>query len=486
MSKGLGALVFVAGVAGLTFWGAKVHAVSMENEITAEAQNVAAGHIHPLDLRVSGRDITVTGLADTEDELAAITAELDGLRGRRVVNVYGITVLPRVEPYETALAKSEDGALAAQGYAPTEAAMAALVDAGVPAGSLTLASGAPADWAEAVGAGAAALAPLDRGSFAMTGDTLTLEGVAATPVEDEAARAALDVPGDFETVVAIDVTDPGIIDFSLDYDAETGFSLSGILPEGFGGDEIAAALGTEVSMGDVQTTRATLPGLEGALSGLGAALGATLGQVETLAIAGSNDGLAAHAEALAGRDPAAVSAALGQALGADVALDVVKVSTLPENGTERTNRITGIRQFAYGGGWVTLPEGLEEPTAEVCAETATTRVTASPILFVTGSAELDPASIAIIDELAGIVNLCTRGPGMIVTIGGHTDNTGEPEQNYILSAQRARAVKDALAARGVPAGRMIAIGYGETEPIADNETEEGRALNRRTTFTWPN
>ena len=110
MSKGLGALVFVAGVAGLTFWGAKVHAVSMENEITAEAQNVAAGHIHPLDLRVSGRDITVTGLADTEDELAAITAELDGLRGRRVVNVYGITVLPRVEPYETALAKSEDGA----------------------------------------------------------------------------------------------------------------------------------------------------------------------------------------------------------------------------------------------------------------------------------------------------------------------------------------------------------------------------------------
>ena len=45
---------------------------------------------------------------------------------------------------------------------------------------------------------------------------------------------------------------------------------------------------------------------------------------------------------------------------------------------------------------------------------------------------------------------------------------------------------DALAARGVPPGRMIAIGYGETEPIADNETEEGRALNRRTTFTWPN
>ena len=113
------------------------------------------------------------------------------------------------------------------------------------------------------------------------------------------------------------------------------------------------------------------------------------------------------------------------------------------------------------------------------------RVAQSPIRFVIGSAELDPASAAVIEDLAGIVTLCTRGPGMFVKIGGHTDAEGEPEENYVLSAQRARAVKDALAARGVPPGRMIPIGYGETEPIADNETEEGRALNRRTTFTWP-
>ena len=486
MSKGLGALVFVAGCAGLTLWGAKVQAVSMENEITAEAEAVAATHVHPLAMRVSGRDITVTGLADTEDELAAITQEHDGLRGRRVVHVDGITVLPRVEPYETSLAKSESGDLGAQGYAPTEAAKAALAEAGVPVEGLTLASGAPAGWAEAVSAGAAALAPLDRGSFAVTGDTLTLEGIAATPAEDEAARAALDVPGDFETVVAVDVTDPGIIDFSLDYDADTGFSLAGIVPEGLGADGFAAALGTDVSAGTVETTRAELPGLDAALAGLGAALTPALGEVETLTITGTNDGLTARAEALAGRSTDAVSGALGQALGSDVALEVAEVASPPEDGTERVNAATGIRQLAHGGGWVRLPEGLDDPTGAVCAETAMARVAAEPILFVTGSAELDPASVATIDDLAGIVNLCTRAPGMIVTIGGHTDNTGEPEQNYVLSAQRARAVKDALAARGVPPGRMIAVGYGETEPIADNETEEGRAQNRRTTFTWPN
>ncbi len=482
MSKGLGALVFVAGVAGLTFWGAKVHAVSMEDAIAAASQAVATEHVHPLEIRVSGRDITVTGIADTDADLAAITEELDGLRGRRTVNVAGISVLPQVEPYETALAKGVDGRIEAQGYAPTEAAKAALAQAGLPVDGLTLASGAPAGWADAVSAGAAALAPLASGSFAVTGDTLTLEGTAATPVEDEAARAALDVPGDFETVVAVEVADPGIVDFSLDYGAETGFSLVGIVPEGFGAEEFAAALGTDVSVGSLDTTFADLPGLETALSGLGT----VLGQVETLTVTGSNDGLAAEAEALAGRDTQAVTGALGRAFGPDVALAVSPAAQPPQDGTERQNPVTGIRQFAYGGGWLTLPEGFEDPTAEMCAERAMERVSASPIQFVTGSADLDPASIAVIDELAGILNLCTRGPGMFVTIGGHTDAEGDAEANYVLSAQRARAVKNALEARGVPAGRMIPIGYGETEPIADNETEEGRALNRRTTFTWPN
>ncbi len=481
MSKGLGALVFAAGVAGLTFWGARVQAVSMQEEIAAAAQAVAESSSHPLEMRVSGRDITVTGVADTEAELAEIVEDLDALRGRRVVNAAAITVLPAISPYETALAKGADGALEATGYAPSEAAKATLAAAGLPVAGLPLGSGAPEGWTEAVSAGAAALDPLEEGSFAVTGDTLTLQGTALTPVEDEAARAALTVPGPFETVVAVDVTDPGVVDFSLAYDADTGFSLSGIVPDSFNVEDFAAALGADVSADEVETTFADLPGLDSALAGLSGAIG----QVETLAVSGRNDGISAEAEALAGIAHEAVEGALGQALGPDVALAVREPAALPDDGTERLNPVTGVRQFAHGGSWVTLPAGLEEPTGALCAETAMARVAAAPIRFVTGSAELDPASMAVIEDLAGILNLCTRGPGMIVTIGGHTDATGEPEQNYVLSAQRARAVKDALAARGVPPGRMIPIGYGETEPVADNETEEGRALNRRTTFTWP-
>ncbi|MCB1339350.1 MAG: OmpA family protein [Maritimibacter sp.] len=480
MSKGLGALVFVVGVAGLSYWGSKVQAVAMEDQITSAAEAVTAATVHPLDLTVSGRDITVSGFADTEAERDTLAAALDAVRGRRVVNLDGITILPEIAPYETALAKSADGSMAATGYAPSEAAKAELVAAGLPLDALPLGHGAPAGWAEAMAAGGAALAPLDQGSFSLTGDTLTLAGQAATPVEDEAARAALDGQGDYETVVAIDVTDPGIVDFGLDYDAMTGFSLAGILPEGLSLDKVAAALGADVTAGELGSTFAALPGAEAALT----ALRPVLGLVETLSFKGANAGLSAKVEALAGLDPEAVAAALGKALGPDVGLAVMPGAAAPENGTRRTLPFTGATQMAYDGGWIALP--AFEVSKQQCAERAMARVAETPIQFVTGSAELDPVSLVVLNDLAGIMMLCTEGAGMTVTIGGHTDAEGDDASNYVLSAARARSVRDALAARGVPAGRMIAIGYGETEPIADNETEEGRAQNRRTTFEWPN
>jgi OmpA-OmpF porin, OOP family len=66
-----------------------------------------------------------------------------------------------------------------------------------------------------------------------------------------------------------------------------------------------------------------------------------------------------------------------------------------------------------------------------------------------------------------------------VEVGGHTDNVGTPEANLRLSQERAQAVMAALVQRGVPAARLTAKGYGQTSPIADNRTEDGRAKNRR-------
>jgi OOP family OmpA-OmpF porin len=71
-----------------------------------------------------------------------------------------------------------------------------------------------------------------------------------------------------------------------------------------------------------------------------------------------------------------------------------------------------------------------------------------------------------------------------VEIGGHTDSQGGEDLNQELSSARADAVRAALIARGATDDAIVAKGYGEAEPIADNETAEGRAANRRTTITW--
>ena len=75
-----------------------------------------------------------------------------------------------------------------------------------------------------------------------------------------------------------------------------------------------------------------------------------------------------------------------------------------------------------------------------------------------------------------------RCPGVRVTIEGHTDNVGNPASNHALSNRRAQAVLDDLADRGVPRDRMTAAGFGQTRPIAPNDTADGRAENRRIDF----
>ena len=67
-------------------------------------------------------------------------------------------------------------------------------------------------------------------------------------------------------------------------------------------------------------------------------------------------------------------------------------------------------------------------------------------------------------------------------IEGHTDNVGQPAENLKLSEERAEAVKQYLASKGVDPARLEAVGRGDTAPIADNASEKGRALNRRIEF----
>jgi OmpA-OmpF porin, OOP family len=96
--------------------------------------------------------------------------------------------------------------------------------------------------------------------------------------------------------------------------------------------------------------------------------------------------------------------------------------------------------------------------------------------FDTGKATITPESAETLDTAAAALK---AAGDLEVEVGGHTDNVGAPEANLKLSLERAQAVMAALVQRGVAAARLTAKGYGQTAPIADNRTEDGRAKNRR-------
>ena len=100
----------------------------------------------------------------------------------------------------------------------------------------------------------------------------------------------------------------------------------------------------------------------------------------------------------------------------------------------------------------------------------------SGILFDFDSYALKPATRANLDELSTTLN---KYDDTEVLVLGHTDNVGTDEYNEGLSEQRARAVRNYLVTKQVSGPRLSTIGYGETDPIASNETETGREQNRR-------
>jgi len=106
-------------------------------------------------------------------------------------------------------------------------------------------------------------------------------------------------------------------------------------------------------------------------------------------------------------------------------------------------------------------------------------VEAAPITFQSGSSELTEESTATLDQIAAFISGSAGGTVLVV---GHTDNVGTPEGNLEISEARANSVRVYLVDAGVDPLRINSEGRGDTEPIADNETEEGRAANRRIQF----
>ncbi|MNP39730.1 Outer membrane protein A precursor [compost metagenome] len=100
------------------------------------------------------------------------------------------------------------------------------------------------------------------------------------------------------------------------------------------------------------------------------------------------------------------------------------------------------------------------------------------LLFAFDSAKLDPADEAKLDTV--VSRLKNEAPDAKLTVTGHTDSVGSDAYNQKLSERRAQAVADYLVSSGIPASSILSVGgAGESQPVADNSTKDGRAMNRR-------
>src|SRR5262245_47233362 len=135
-----------------------------------------------------------------------------------------------------------------------------------------------------------------------------------------------------------------------------------------------------------------------------------------------------------------------------------------------------------GGVKVSVPEGsfnysLNQWLAGTSDTAVPKRFVFDNLNFETGSTQLTPESVPTVDSLVMILKAY---PAVAVRLEGHTDNTGDAAANKKLSLERAIVVKEIMIKGGIPEGRIGTDGYGEEKPIAANDTEDGRAKNRRT------
>ena len=477
MRKLLGGALLVAGIGGLGYWGAKDHALDMQSAIGARAQAAISGAVHSVETEINGRDIRVSGVADSAGERDALIGALNDVQGRRVV-LDELEILPTADPF-TMAATRKDGQTLLQGNVPSETMRAALAGTGAAgAEGLTLASGAPERWEAAIGASLATLSRIEDGSVSLTGNAVRLTGLLDSPNDREALLATLTLPEGYTLEDDIETRDDGKpVGFGVNYDAASGVSVDGKLPKGLDLSQIGEALGvTEVS-GDPSI------GLEGdpsAALDLFAKLKSWLPELENAKIAVQGDGLSVTGVTSPGVNTALVQESMAGELGSDLNPTLSAPSGLPQNGAERINAATGLAERFEFGAW--LPKIDFVPSLATCGAQSDKLLSSIQINFLSGSAELGPRAVRGINAMASVVGRCVREAGLIAELGGHTDNTGTG--NFELSAARAETVRNALISRGANGAALSAVGYGASKPIADNAAPEGRALNRRTTVRW--
>ena len=376
---------------------------------------------------------------------------------------------PVVAPFTLRFLIDGNGARFDACAADSEVARDTILEAARSAGldddmACTLALGTPSTrWGEAAAAGIVAVADLGGGTFTMSNADVMLVAEAGTPLPR------------FETVSA-----------ELDEALPPVFSLKAILPEEAKQDEegplpeFMAILSPE---GHVQ--------LRGKLGS-----DSTRAAVESLAAAHFGNDRVYSATALDQDLPSGwtqrVLAALEatQFLSNGVASVTVDKVTISGNAAFEGAQSAIARvlsdKLGVGASYeldvtflaVSEPQ-IELPTPEECMARVNEAAETKKITFNPSSSTFEDDAVETIDAIADVLRECE---GIRVEISGHTDSQGRETMNQRLSQARADAVLNAIMARRVLGSGLVAKGYGESQPVADNDTAEGREANRRIEF----
>jgi OOP family OmpA-OmpF porin len=440
-------------------WGVAAWVSTVPLETDLAARSTAALKSTILDktrIGVAGRDVSFAAEAFSEDGRHSAVASVEAVSGVRLVND-GTRLVAEAKPFVW-VAERDNVRVTLWGTAPLPASKARILEAARGALNGTevsdrmgLARGAPARFDPAVLLLVDQIARLKEGKIVLSDTAVSLSGMARDLGGREAIAAALkNLPEGFTVATNEVKAPPYIFQANKDPVAVT-LTLSGYVPDNTVHAALAATAGRKFfSEKVIDNLKASIGAPGGFTNAVSIALGA-LSRLSTGSLVVSDREVKLSGDAL-------YEAAAGQ-IRAGLAKD------LPQ-------------------GWQAKAEISVKPAAApvdstVCQQLFVQYLGKARIRFEPSRAAIEPDSAGLLDRL---IETALRCASTKIEIVGHTDGDGEGGFNQDLSEKRAQAVADYLVKAGLPAERFTVVGYGSTQPIATNDTDEGKAQNRRIEF----
>lgn len=450
-------LLWIAVTVGAVIWGIPNEEQDLTDRVSAALEG------QPVTAEIVGRDARLAGEVATSTDLDRAVATVRQVRGVRRVEAADVTIAaadntetPPAVASTPSLSIAIAGAAATiSGTVPDQAAADAIMHAArtrwgetnVVDELMVDAGASGAAWLAGSTRAINGLDSIENGTVAVGAEGIRVDGVVAsdelrTAIEDSLRSAFGPSIALSNQLQVVTFNEPS---FEAELVEDGTVRLRGVLPDQATVDAIAAGAGGVY--GSARVDNEMIVGTSIATPDYLAALPAIFGAID-------------------GLSPWRVNVEGGQATITGLAVSDAAIA-----------RTVDRLDVALGSSGITLDNQLEtDPTAVATVLTELLQGTAT---FEVASARLSTDAMSLLDSAIVILE---DNPATVLIVEGHTDDVGSEQDNLSLSEARARAVVDYLVAGGVDDTRLTAVGYGESQPIADNSTAAGRSENRRIQF----